>query len=204
MFYAADAGPSEHSTVNVSVQGGRRRVEAATHTVEGVGGTVVVMRDATAIESLHADLQLAAQPRALATIYRVLLHDAKAPLNAIVLNMDMLRETLEHPPDDGEGLQERQLRYIETVGREIGRVNRSLKGGLFVLPASFRIRRKSFVPPRSPERRTTKLFRSTVRSRCSRSRGRRAQGLEISGLRSAGVGPSRSAAWRADTCRAAS
>jgi C4-dicarboxylate-specific signal transduction histidine kinase len=70
--------------------------------------------------------RLAAQMRALAEITPAVAHDLRAPINAMVLNLEVLKETIDRRrggPDD----EERQQRYVAAVREELHRLHRSLE-----------------------------------------------------------------------------
>lgn len=91
-------------------------------------GHLVVLRDRRRIEALETDLRLANQMRALTHLYRAMAHDLKAPLNGMVLNLELLRETLGRDEDAPSDERERRLEHVEIVQRELARLNRSLQG----------------------------------------------------------------------------
>lgn len=65
----------------------------------------------------------AAQMRALAALFPALIHDIKSPLNAMVVNLELLRESL-----DPSGPQiERQRRYTGILKEELLRLNRTVE-----------------------------------------------------------------------------
>jgi len=53
-------------------------------------------------------------------------HDLRAPLNALSLNVELLRRSLLHEPDERPGVREERLSTTELLQREIERLERSL------------------------------------------------------------------------------
>jgi signal transduction histidine kinase len=83
-----------------------------------------LLRDRVMLDALETDLLLASQLRALTRVYRAVTHDLKAPLNAMVLNLDLLQSALRR----GEGALEAE-QGEETLGvlrEELERLDRSL------------------------------------------------------------------------------
>jgi signal transduction histidine kinase len=56
---------------------------------------------------------------------RKLGHDLRGPLNSMVLNLDLLRTTLEREQAEAE-VAARRLRYVNAIRREIDRMNQDL------------------------------------------------------------------------------
>jgi|HubBroStandDraft_3_1064219.scaffolds.fasta_scaffold15879_4 hypothetical protein len=71
--------------------------------------------------------RLAAQMRALAEIAPAVAHDLRAPINAMVLNLEVLRETISSGRAGEPGGQQRLLRYANVLRDELARLHRSLE-----------------------------------------------------------------------------
>jgi signal transduction histidine kinase len=80
-------------------------------------------------ERFEASLRLAVQMHALSGLYQGVVHDLKSPLNALVVNLELLRASLsqDHPKSD------KQLRYARVLQEELMRLNRSIES---LLPAA--------------------------------------------------------------------
>jgi signal transduction histidine kinase len=91
---------------------------------------LVLLRDRAMLEALETDLCLATQLRALTHLYRALTHDLRAPLNSMVLNLELLRGTL---AADAAGVAEvdeeapSPQHYVDVLRQEFDRLNRSLQ-----------------------------------------------------------------------------
>lgn len=83
-----------------------------------------LLRDRVMVDALETDLLLASQLRALTRVYRAVTHDLKAPLNAMVLNLDLLQSALRR----GKGAREaeRSAQYLDVLREELERLDRSL------------------------------------------------------------------------------
>jgi signal transduction histidine kinase len=62
--------------------------------------------------------------RVLSQVYLAVAHDLKAPLNGMVLNLELLRESL---ADGAEIGRDKQRRWVEVLERELVRLRRSLE-----------------------------------------------------------------------------
>jgi signal transduction histidine kinase len=63
----------------------------------------LLLQDAELATALESDLRAAAQMRSLAQITPAVAHDLRAPINAMVLNLEVLKETLAPPPGSLSG-----------------------------------------------------------------------------------------------------
>lgn len=87
-------------------------------------GFLALIKDRDMLDALEDELALAIQMRGLTRFYMEVVHDLRAPLNAMVINLELLKDTLradEDPPH-----YERQRRYVDVLGDEVQRLNRSL------------------------------------------------------------------------------
>jgi signal transduction histidine kinase len=91
---------------------------------EGSQGFVYLLRERLALDALETDLLLASQLRALSRVYRGVTHDLKAPLNAMVLNLDRLQTALRRGAGTAEA--EQTQGYLDVLREELERLDRSL------------------------------------------------------------------------------
>lgn len=70
----------------------------------------------------------AAHMRALSAVYPGVVHDLKGPLNALVVNLELLRSSISESPD-----VDRQRRYARVLQEELARLNRAVER---LLPAA--------------------------------------------------------------------
>ncbi len=87
-------------------------------------GCLYLLRERMALDALETDLLLASQLRALSRVYRAVTHDLKAPLNAMVLNLDRLQSALGR--GEGAAEAERTQGYLDVLREELERLDRSL------------------------------------------------------------------------------
>lgn len=86
---------------------------------------VLLLHDVHAIESLREDLRLAQRYRTLSRIQAAAAHDMRAPLNALVLNLALVRESLK--ADLGKEARQRCLDSIDVMDGEFRRLDRMLQ-----------------------------------------------------------------------------
>jgi len=95
---------------------------------EGEDGYLMLVRNRETIDALETELRLAMQMRGFARFYMAFAHDLKAPLNAMVLNLELLRDSAAKTADTVEAsVRERQKRYIDVLQQEIARLDRYLR-----------------------------------------------------------------------------
>lgn len=104
--------------------GERRRIEVDVELIEedDCTGYLGIVRDKEIMEATETHLRLAAQMRAMTSLYMAVVHDLKAPINAMVVNLELLKESL---PEDEK--RERRLRYATILNDELLRLNRALE-----------------------------------------------------------------------------
>lgn len=106
-------GPSRRLRIAVSGLGGPEERE----------GTLLLVKDRSLVEALETDLRASAQLRSLARFLVAMMHDLKAPLNAMNLNLELLRASFdERVAETGQ----RQRRYVGILAEELARLDRAL------------------------------------------------------------------------------
>jgi signal transduction histidine kinase len=111
---------------------GKHGVRALTSRVYPMGDGehrvfIFLLRDRVMVDALETDLLLASQLRALSRVYRAVTHDLKAPLNAMVLNLDLLQSALRRG-HSGDAVREAEdsEQYLAILREELERLDRSL------------------------------------------------------------------------------
>jgi signal transduction histidine kinase len=107
----------------------RLRVETYRVGDEERGEHLVLLNDPEILDSLETDVRLASQLHGLARVYRTVAHELRAPLSAMMIHLDLLRESLAEAGAGGEA-REDQERYVVVLREELGRLNRSLSEAL--------------------------------------------------------------------------
>ncbi|HKZ32035.1 MAG TPA: HAMP domain-containing sensor histidine kinase [Vicinamibacteria bacterium] len=115
--------PRGSPVLTLEVEPGRS-VLAELHKLEGpTEDYLVLLRDPRALEALEADARLLSQLDGLGRVYRTLAHELRAPLGAMMINLDLLHETL--GKGDGDATTP-VLRHVDVLRQELNRINRSL------------------------------------------------------------------------------
>lgn len=94
---------------------------------DAAGGGVLLVQPGEAEEARNADLRLASQMRSVAQISPSVAHDLRAPINAMVFNIEILKETIASGRGAEPGGRERQLRYVNVLKEELTRLHKSLE-----------------------------------------------------------------------------
>jgi signal transduction histidine kinase len=103
----------------------------------GGASELMVMTDRAQRDALGTDLRLATQLRTLARLAGTLAHDLKGPLNAMVINLELLQDVCANGSHTGRSDAvearrpgsknvERQQRYFAALKSEIARINELL------------------------------------------------------------------------------
>lgn len=92
-------------------------------------GCIVLVNDQDLWDALDRDLHAAARLRGLSILFLSATHDLKAPINAMSMNLELLKEMLA-ADEVGNGLRLQQRHYVEIISSELNRLN-SLLNGLF-------------------------------------------------------------------------
>jgi signal transduction histidine kinase len=91
-------------------------------------GHLVLVKDRETVDALENELRLAIQMRGFARFSMAFAHDLKAPLNAMVLNLELLKGTLARPgAADVDAAEVRRTRYVAVLGEELARLDRYLR-----------------------------------------------------------------------------
>jgi signal transduction histidine kinase len=125
---AGQLRPEAGSRLAVVKAGGG--VEAELHPLgaEDREDYVVLLRSSGALQALEADALLASQLEGLGRVYRTMAHELRAPLSAMLINLDLLRESLTERGSPAGEPAAAQRRYVEVLREELNRLNRSLHG----------------------------------------------------------------------------
>lgn len=118
--------PGASASRDVELAGGRKlRVEPYRLGGDDCDEFLVLLNDPDVLDSLETDIRLANQLQGMARVYRTVAHELRAPLSAMMIHLDLLRESLTL---DGttEADKQTQHRYVVVLREELERLNRSL------------------------------------------------------------------------------
>jgi signal transduction histidine kinase len=109
------------------------------------GGGVLLIHDRGMLTGLETDFRLSSQMRSLAQITPAVAHDLRAPINAMVFNIEVLKEMLVSGRAAQPGNQDKLLRYVSVLREELQRLHQGLE--IFL----------AYISPRSDKRETLDL-----------------------------------------------
>lgn len=95
---------------------------------------LVLLNDPEILDSLETDIRLASQLQGMARVYRTVAHELRAPLSAMMIHLDLLRESLTAGGTTDEQKKEAQDRHVAVLRDELERLNRSLSETLTQAP----------------------------------------------------------------------
>jgi signal transduction histidine kinase len=123
-------GQAGERSKDVELSGGRKlRVEPYRLGGEDCDEFLVLLNDPDVLDSLETDIRLANQLQGMARVYRTVAHELRAPLSAMMIHLDLLRESLT-AETASEADKQTQNRYVVVLRDELGRLNRSLSEAL--------------------------------------------------------------------------
>lgn len=127
LFAAGSGGAAgaagDHRAVLDVPEGGSRRLSFRHLPDAGV----LLVQDADAVDALESDLRLSALMRSLTQITPAVAHDLRAPINAMVFNVEILKETIASGKGNEPGGKERQLRYVNVLKEELHRLHQGME-----------------------------------------------------------------------------
>lgn len=91
------------------------------------GGGVLLVRDRSAATGAEADLRQVALMRSLTQITPAVAHDLRAPINAMVFNIEVLKETVASGRAAEATGKERVLRYVNVLKEELHRLHQGME-----------------------------------------------------------------------------
>jgi signal transduction histidine kinase len=124
----AAAGGGRHVELELPPRGPAPRLKLDVYELgeDRCEGFLALVKNAESLDALQSELGLAMQMRGLTRFYAAFAHDLKAPLNAMVMTLELLKLSLLGGPDEA-GASEKRLKYIGVVNEEIHRLDRQLR-----------------------------------------------------------------------------
>ncbi|HEX3557303.1 MAG TPA: hypothetical protein VIA62_29090 [Thermoanaerobaculia bacterium] len=90
-------------------------------------GGVLLVQDLGTLAGLATDLRLTSQMRSVSQISPAVAHDLRAPINAMVFNLEILKETIASGRAADPGSRDKLLRYVSVLKEELTRLHRGLE-----------------------------------------------------------------------------
>lgn len=110
----------------------------------GTGGLLLI-QDLGTVAGLEADLRLTSQMRSVAQISPAVAHDLRAPINAMVFNIEILKEMLASGRAADPANRDKLMRYVGVLKEELSRLHRGIETFL------------AYISPRSDKQETLDL-----------------------------------------------
>lgn len=116
--------------IDTSIQGNsvtiRLRIELFLLAEDDCQGYMLILKDRQSLDRLENDLRMASRFRMLNRVFTAVTHDLKTPLNALAVNVGMLRDAVDDQTVDKAEAANRQDRYLRIIDGEILRLREML------------------------------------------------------------------------------
>jgi hypothetical protein len=118
-------GSVRRSTARAESASGRRL--SLDFRADGSDGGVLLVQERAAASGAESDLRMVSLMRSLTQITPAVAHDLRAPINAMVFNIEVLKETIASGRGSEPPGRERQLRYVTVLKDELNRLHRGME-----------------------------------------------------------------------------
>jgi signal transduction histidine kinase len=127
LFADAGAHPGGRAR-GIGIDAGGRALQLEVYRQAAPAGHqyLALVHDPRALDALETDVRLASQLDGLARTYRTAAHEIRSPLAALLINLDLLRDSLERGEAAGDGAGRQRAAYVSVLSQELTRLNRSL------------------------------------------------------------------------------
>jgi signal transduction histidine kinase len=121
-------GPGQRAALELPVEGadGARPLLFDLRRDPESGGVLLVHSLGT-LDGLESDLRLTSQMRSVSQISPAVAHDLRAPINAMVFNIEILKEMLASGRATDPANKDKLLRYVSVLKEELSRLHRGLE-----------------------------------------------------------------------------
>jgi signal transduction histidine kinase len=123
---AVESGAADATDAEDAEAAGERRLQFDLRR-DPEGGGVLLVQSLGTLAGLEADLRLTAQMRSVAQITPAVAHDLRAPINAMVFNIEILKEMLASGRATDPAAKDKLLRYTSVLKEELARLHRGLE-----------------------------------------------------------------------------
>ena len=133
LWSGAGGGPEPRVELALAVEGAGTEGAAAERRLQfdlrrdPQGGGVLLVQGLETLAGLEADLRLTSQMRSVAQITPAVAHDLRAPINAMVFNIEILKEMLASGRATDPANKDKLLRYTSVLKEELARLHRGLE-----------------------------------------------------------------------------
>lgn len=112
----------------LELESGARYLQCNLHRLEedDAAGTVVLLRDQRVVSGFERQFAALSRIKRVLDRHRAAVHDIKTPMNALGLNVELLRDSLECDDPGDPRAREQQLETSIVIGQEIERLNQAL------------------------------------------------------------------------------
>jgi signal transduction histidine kinase len=97
---------------------------------EPESGGVLLVHSLETLSGLESDLRLISQMRSVSQISPAVAHDLRAPINAMVFNIEILKEMLASGRATDPANKDKLLRYVNVLKEELSRLHRGMENFL--------------------------------------------------------------------------
>ncbi len=97
---------------------------------EPESGGVLLVHSLETLTGLESDLRLTSQMRSVSQISPAVAHDLRAPINAMVFNIEILKEMLASGRATDPANKDKLLRYVNVLKEELSRLHRGMENFL--------------------------------------------------------------------------
>ena len=97
---------------------------------EPESGGVLLVHSVETLSGLESDLRLTSQMRSVSQISPAVAHDLRAPINAMVFNIEILKEMLASGRATDPANKDKLLRYVNVLKEELSRLHRGMENFL--------------------------------------------------------------------------
>ena len=97
---------------------------------EPESGGVLLVHSLETLSGLESDLRLTSQMRSVSQISPAVAHDLRAPINAMVFNIEILKEMLASGRATDPANKDKLLRYVNVLKEELSRLHRGMENFL--------------------------------------------------------------------------
>lgn len=132
---AAGGGQDQRAVLDLAVEEEGGAAEGSRRLLfdlrrEPESGGVLLVQSLETLTGLESDLRLTSQMRSVSQISPAVAHDLRAPINAMVFNIEILKEMLASGRATDPANKDKLLRYVNVLKEELSRLHRGMENFL--------------------------------------------------------------------------